>query len=424
MNRDRLRPLPSVRETAFKVCLSPIVAVLYGAMCLAPAHAQTTPAFTISGKVMSVDGAALANVHLSAANDRPCSKAGSAPETASNADGTFALKVPCAGVWRLSGAAPTYAEQIYEQHGALSTGIVLTPSAPSLDVTFRMLGSSSITGTVLDEAGDPVRDAAVVLLASSSGSSEMRAAASTTTDIRGMYEFDVAPGTYKVAVLVQPWYAVAAQQGHGGAAGSSSLDPSLDVTYPLTYYPSATDAFSALPIEAGRGSTQEADVHLSPVPAVHLIIPGGNRIAFSGSGGRPIQRSATAPPITESAGFGSLAFQPSAVNVLPNGTIDIDGFTPGSYAISQFQGRQTEEQTLTIGKDSGRSVSLAQVEGKPAAAPATDASGVSLGGVLTSQDKPCSGALLLLVSIAGPGGVIHRSQSNTDGSFSFTEVLP
>jgi hypothetical protein len=242
-----------------------VLATLVGLAC-GDATAQKPSNFLISGTVLALDGAPIRKARITAESDRPCSESGG-EATEADANGRFELRLPCAGVWRLSGEATGFPKQRYEQHDGFSTGIVLNAAHPAHEVVFRMAPSSSILGTVLDEAGEPVRDAKVFLLmAEPAGEEPFRTVDQTITDDRGLYEFSgLSPAGYFVAVQAQPWYAVAAGSTRGignlqvNAGSNAAMDPSLDVTYPITYFPAATDAASASTVEVAAGATQQAD---------------------------------------------------------------------------------------------------------------------------------------------------------------------
>ncbi len=400
------------------------------AFSLDDARAQKTSSFVISGTVLGLDGGSVRKARLSATSDRPCSAEGREADAEADANGHFQLRVTCAGIWRLSGEAEGYPKQSYEQHDALSTGIVLTSAQPSHEIVFKMIGSSSIGGTVLDEAGEPVRDAKVFLLISgASGEDPMKPIDQTTTDDRGVYEFtDVASGGYTLAVQVQPWYALAAHASRGGGfrmssntGNNPSLDPSLDVTYPITFYPAASDAASASTVKVTGGNAQQADFHLAPQPSVHMVLPASGRTNLSAGGSaRPLARGGSNPSIQELSAFGTLTFQPTSVSVLADGSIDVGGFAPGDYAIANSRTHENgNQQNFTITKDAGRMLPLSAAVARPKT---KQESTGSLSGSIQLQQKPCEGALVLLVPIAG--GRMERQQSNTDGSFSFARVFP
>ena len=62
---------------------------------------------------------------------------------------------------------------------------------------------------------------------------------------------------------------------------SSLVDRSLDVAYPVTYYADATEADDATPIPIRGGDHIEVDIHLNPVPALHLLF----HVADNGTNG-------------------------------------------------------------------------------------------------------------------------------------------
>jgi hypothetical protein len=377
--------------------------------------------------VLALDGAPIRKARITAESDRPCSESGG-EATEADANGRFELRLPCAGVWRLSGEATGFPKQRYEQHDGFSTGIVLNAAHPAHEVVFRMAPSSSILGTVLDEAGEPVRDAKVFLLmAEPAGEEPFRTVDQTITDDRGLYEFSgLSPAGYFVAVQAQPWYAVAAGSTRGignlqvNAGSNAAMDPSLDVTYPITYFPAATDAASASTVEVAAGATQQADIHLSPVPSVHVVLPAGGRASLGFGGGRPMGRGGPTPPIEELTAFGALRFEPTSVHPLADGSVEVGGFAPGEYALAEARRREgAGEQEFTIGEDAARTVSLAASAHKPEVARETTG---TLTGTVLLAGEPCEGALVLLVPVVGANAALRRQQSNTDGSFGFEKV--
>jgi hypothetical protein len=335
----------------------------------------------------------------------------------------------------LSAEANGFATQLFEQHEVLSTGVVLTAAQPTFDLTFRITPNSSIHGLIFDEAGEAVRNAKVTLLALPSANDLVDAHPVTTTesDDRGAYEFpNLQPGDYQVAVHTQPWYTLAQRATRGFAVPASpppTSDPSLDVTYAITYSPGVTDPQSATGLQLAGGADQEADIHLSPIPSIHLILPASYR---SNSQGPQFRRTVHAPPIKQLSALGETDFEPTSVTLTDQG-IDVGGLAPGEYLEIEPErderGRSFREHRFTIAKDASRTVDLASMPVStsilnPYEAHAANPS-LKLSGSVLFENRPSSGAMLLLVSAAAgqrPG--IHRQQSNTDGSFSFDHLSP
>jgi protocatechuate 3,4-dioxygenase beta subunit len=116
------------------------------------------------------------------------------------------------------GSARGYVTQAYDEHQSYSSGIVLTAASPAADLRFQLWPEAAITGSVVDEAGEAVRNARVSLLIvpppkPDSSQPTSRNRATTSTDDRGFYEFDgLQPGDYRIKVQAAVWYAMEAQQ--------------------------------------------------------------------------------------------------------------------------------------------------------------------------------------------------------------------
>jgi 5-hydroxyisourate hydrolase-like protein (transthyretin family) len=192
-----------------------------------------------------------------------------------NDNGRFELHVP-AGKYSLGGAKRGFMAAGYNQHELFSTAIVTGADLDIENITLRLAPNALLTGKVLDEFGEPVRHAHVQVYREThfQGVSRIVSGRAAVTDDQGRYE--VTPldeGTYYVSAKASPWYAVHPTSGVEGAPNSRShVDSSLDVAYPITYYGDATEAEDAAPIPVRGGDRLEADIHLNPVPALHLIM--------------------------------------------------------------------------------------------------------------------------------------------------------
>ncbi len=268
--------------------------------------------------------------------------------------GRFVVTVPSAGMWRLVASAPGYTTQAYEEHQMYASAIVLSEQAPVYDLTFRLPPEASLTGTVLDEDGESVRNAQVRLLAVPPPSPDGKPGAMTTrsvvmSDDRGYYEFaDLPPGSYRVAVNTKPWYASSAQPRRitdGQSSNSAnSLDPSLDVTYPETWYPGGDDPGRAEIISLHAGDSARADFTLIPVPAIHL------RLITPPNETGPQGRAAPYFPVIErvGAGGGIGGFMSSSTFTPSQGqNIDVGGLSPGLYQI-RLQNQNQEQRVALV----------------------------------------------------------------------------
>ncbi len=402
--------------------------------------------YRISGIVRSaINHTPVAGAHLTAIPRGPCAaKLSQAVGTDAASDGQFSFILPCAATWLITATAPGFPAQAYDAHETFSTGVVLTSAQPNYSIDFSLAPANDLTGYVLDEAGEPVRNAKVTLLADDT--TPPHALQNTQTDDRGLYEFsELIPGTYLVGVQAQPWYATAASSLRRGSNSANPIEPELDVAYPITFNPGAPDPDSATPLILTGGVSQQADIHLTPIPSIHIRIPGGAiPLTFSRrgrpNGGSDDQRSApAAPPIVQSSILGESGFRPTSVTTGEDGSTDLAGFAPGTYAIEpRFvrtpQGSQGSDQAqrITLSANSSRTVDFAS-----AASPAKTedpALLASLAGKVTlpaqssqpgqpAGKQPAIGAMLLLLP-ADPAAKPIRQQSNTDGSFLFTLLPP
>ena len=155
-----------------------------------------------------------------------------------------------------------------------STAIVTGVGLDTEHLVLRLAPGATLSGKVLNEAGEPEQGATVSLYVQdrSAGVDRIQAIQGEHTDDQGTYEFwPLNAGTYFLAARASPWYALhPTSVGQDRANTPSAFDPSLDVAYPITYYNDVTEPDQALPIPIRGGDHLEADIHLNPVSALHL----------------------------------------------------------------------------------------------------------------------------------------------------------
>jgi hypothetical protein len=324
--------------------------------------------YRIAGMIVSsADGAPIQHGHLTATLVPPGAdeegRQFPSPLGTFDADehGRFSISLPSAGMWRVVGSARGYVTQAYDEHQSFSSGIVLTAASPVADLRFQLPPEAVILGKVSDEAGEAVRNARVSLLAipppgPDSSQPAPRARASTSTDDRGFYEFDgLQPGDYRIRVQAQVWYAIAAQQTTSSAeADQHPLDPSLDVTYPLTWYPGTSDPSEAETLTLHAGDSRQADFQLTPIPSVHLhIVP---EVSLDGSG----RRIQTYPMIERISAEGNY-FVPVSAHIGPQGTIDVGGLAPGQYEVRmQGPGQSIKPTIIDLSEGSTQTLDMSE----------------------------------------------------------------
>jgi protocatechuate 3,4-dioxygenase beta subunit len=136
-------------------------------------------------------------------------------------DGRFRFEGVLASKYRLSASKPGFLTQAYEQHDNFSTAIAVGPRLLSENLVFRLTPGGIISGTVMDEWGEPVRQAQIKLFRDqdTEGIRSTRQQGGNMTDDRGAFEIaDIEPGAYFLSVSAQPWYA---SQQHGSGSDNA-----------------------------------------------------------------------------------------------------------------------------------------------------------------------------------------------------------
>lgn len=273
-------------------------------------------------------------------------------------DGAFEFHVP-AGKYSLDGAKRGFITASYNQHDQFSTAIVTGADFDTENLALRLAPNAALTGKVLDEFQEPVRHAQIMVYRENhfQGVSRIVGFRGAVTDDQGRYE--VTPlneGTYFVSAKASPWYAVhPTSTGEGATNPPTQVDPSLDVVYPITYYGDATEAEDAAPIPVRGGDRLEADIHLNPVPSLHLIV----HVPEDGTQGMAV-------PVLQKSSFDGLEqVENSNIQNVAPGVVELTGVAAGRYTVrmrdSSGQLQEPTEVDLNSGGEldvsSGRSTS-------------------------------------------------------------------
>jgi Carboxypeptidase regulatory-like domain len=335
---------------------------LVAALILFAGHARAAPqiadtpqtisggAFRIAGIVVSkVDSHPLARARITVRDTKDPQRLQS---VITAEDGRFEFTRLPAGKYSVTGAKHGFISGSYDQHDQFSTAIVTGAGLDTETLVLRLSPDAAITGKVLDEVGDPVRHASVQLYYDdhSSGVDEIRQSRGAQTDDQGVYEITpLRPGTYVLSANATPWYAVhpRSEPVHSKPAleaadseppnseptnsepdqPAPSVDRSLDVAYPVTYYPDVTDTDSATPIPIRGGERVQVDIHLNPVPAIHLFfhVQGNGRNGY------------TFPQLEQTAFDGSTFVRNGGGMMISPGVVEITGIPAGHYNV-RFSG--------------------------------------------------------------------------------------
>jgi hypothetical protein len=355
--RAGARKAPAIFVFALGTCLS------FGqkatpAQTTTPEVAPTAAAsYRIGGRTVSAaDGHPLQGATVLIVNTKTQQMVAS---TLAGEDGGFAFTDLKADKYSLQAVKTGYLLSAYDQHEIFSTAIVTGAGLNTDSLVLRMTPAAILRGRVTDEAGDPVRGATVALYRENrdEGRSRITQFRNAPTDDLGEYEIaSLPPGTYFISAKGIPWYAMHPQPRIPANPVEliSSLDPSLDVAYPTTFYADAIGADGATSIPVRAGDQVNIDLHLRPLPAVTLTLHAA-----------PGQQGVRVPQLQESVFdqfemvYGQVQFVDSDVSIV--------GVPPGHYVlnhVNQNNGgiakstmidltRETVDADATSGEDSG-----------------------------------------------------------------------
>lgn len=297
-----------------------------------------TGAYQVSGTVVNKIGGhplAGARVTMGDARNRESTKS---MVTADN--GRFVFHLP-AGKYSLGAEKRGFLPTSYKEHEQFSTAIVTGADYDTENLALQLAPNPVLKGKVTDESGEPVRNATVRVLREShqSGISQIRPVLGVKTDDQGTYEATpLEEGTYFVSVQAKPWYAIHGNRNQtGDPNGAPPLDPSFDVAYPMTYYGDTTESDEATPIPIRGGAKVEADVHLGPVPSLHVIV----HLPSNGARGHSV------PMIQQQSLDGVDRVEERTLIQLSPGVFEITGIPAGHYTVGQIGGMNRQENEPT-----------------------------------------------------------------------------
>jgi Carboxypeptidase regulatory-like domain len=310
---------------------------LFAAAAFTPAQTPSIPqaatpsgrGYKIAGTVVSkLDGHPLPRARITLRDAKAPQKFES---LVTSEDGKFEFTAVPAGKYELHGAKRGYISASYDQHERFSTAIVTGAGLETEALILRLAPAAIISGKILDESGEPVRHATVTLYYDdhTGGVDQIRQFRGDQTDDQGAYEIaGLMPGTYFLSANARPWYAVHPNSNPSGSpseaksAAAPSSDRSLDIAYPLTYYPDVTEADSATPIPVRGGERLQVEIHLNPVSSLHLFF----RVPSNGNG--------YAFPGLEQPAFEGSTFLPNdGSRMVSPGLVEVTGIPAGRYNV-------------------------------------------------------------------------------------------
>jgi protocatechuate 3,4-dioxygenase beta subunit len=343
-----VRLIPTIPVTVLCLLASPAYTFAQTATAL-----QATPAggYRVSGTVVSkTDGHPLARTRVTLRDTKNSQKFES---RVTEEDGKFYFQGVPPGKYSLIGAKRGFITAAYDQHEQFSTAIVTGASVDTEALALRLAPAARIAGKILDESGDPVRHASVTLYSQdhSSGVDQIHQSRGAQTDDQGEYELpSLTPGTYFLSASAKPWYAIHPQTEQRGSRSGRKTSPdppenfdhSVDVAYPVIYYADVTDADSATPISVRGGEHLQVDIHLNPVPSLHILfhVPATSNHGYA------------VPQLSQPAFDGSVPLRAETTQMISPGLLELTGVPAGRYNISVNQpGGSVEMNGVDVTKD-------------------------------------------------------------------------
>jgi len=317
-------------------------------------------------------------------------------------DGRFEFHVP-SGKYSLGGAKRGFISASYNEHDQYSTAIVTAADLETENLVLRLQPNAVLAGRVLDEFQEPVRDAQITVYRDNhfQGVSRIERYRNATTDDQGRYEITpIDEGTYFISANASPWYAVhPLSNGENATALHVQVDPSLDVVYPLTYYGDSAETDGAIPIPVRGGDRLEADIHLTPVPGLHLMIH------VPDDGPQGVGVSVQKPTFDGSVPVGQATSQ-----MIAPGLYEVTGVAAGRYAVQTFgSSRATETGEVDL---NGGEIDLS--------------SGNQLSKISATVQVADSATIPpeLYIGLRNNKGRVDSTPVNAKGEANFTDVAP
>jgi protocatechuate 3,4-dioxygenase beta subunit len=274
---------------------------------------------TIRGRVSAVDGRAVPHAHVELAPESDLLQ--SAVATA-DAGGAFEFRDLLPGRFRVVATKPGYAARDPAGSDAAVPASARTVELAAQEtrerVDLALARWAAMSGTIVNEAGTPVRGAGVQLLQIRYSRGRRRLGGgqgASLTDDRGRYRiFAVPPGQYVVSATV-------------GGAGMADLSG-----YARVYYPGTSNAAGAQFVTISR--SQELTGIDMPLTRTRTARVSGQVVNAAGVPTNPGSLTLIA-----SASSDSLVSVPSGARISGEGAFEFRNVAPGQYVIRAERGR-------------------------------------------------------------------------------------
>jgi hypothetical protein len=213
------------------------------------------------------------------------------------------------------------------------------------------------------------------------------------------------PGKYYVVVMARPWWAENGFKYMPKMASAQQNDPMFDVLYPITYFAGATEDYRATPLLAKAGDAIEADVQLTALPSIHVLLT--NMDVYRGRRENP---SVTAVQKL----FGATTMPVNSINTteVAPGVYEVGGLPPGEVRLTVARGSDAE--------GSFHEIRVNAVEGESVDAVAKAAT-CTVSGMVVAADGS-KGEMQGDVVLRNEGGELSSARLAKDGTFRMPTV--
>ena len=220
--------------------------------------------------------------------------------------------------------------------------LAIDPGRSISDLRIKLNPESIVTGRVVDEEGEPMRNVNISLQQYRFIQSPRQLVTvdptATTNDLGEYRLFGVAPGQYALSATLT--------SGPLTFAVVRPAESPAEDAYVTTYFPGTTDASAAAPIRIAPGSQLRGlDLTMIKTPTLHVR----GRVAHGMPGRANVSIVQLVP-----RGSAFLGGRMRASAVDPSGNFDISGVAPGSYTLfatfNNSTGARRARMTIEVGR--------------------------------------------------------------------------
>lgn len=357
----------------------------------------------ITGRVLSASGRPLAAARVFALRN------GLTPRGAqTDAQGRFTIAQLAPGAYTLEASRRGYVNAQRGQERAAQSGrpVIVRDEEMVDGIDITLSRGTAVTGTIVDEHGEPLQGVGVraLQLRYTSGRTVAVNAGSRqrVTDDLGRYRlYGLLPGSYLVV-----------------AATDGPISGSRGRGYAPVFYPGTTDAVEALPVVAELGRDLSAiDLVLTetPVARVTVVVRTSDDTLFSGI-----------VLLMVSQRSGAVAMEPQPATLAPDGSFVFSNVPPGDYVVHAMRPRIQNRGFFQFGAQY-----VTVVDGDPKPLTITTSPGATLQGRIVYEPSrsqgPASPSLMGIPadfdSGAAIGGGAYSMSEGADGSFSIAGLF-